>query len=167
MKKVQKTKKGKCLIAIRLRGTAGLKSEFEKTLVSLRLTKKFRAAILYDRPEITGMLAKVKDLITWGEARKETLRLLLKERAQTIGGKKLANSFVKQKFGLATIERLASAIDKGELPLKKLWKEGLNPNFRLHPPKGGFKGKTKLAFKQGGELGYRGEAIYDLIARMV
>jgi len=167
MKKVPKTKKGKCLVAIRLRGTAGVKSEFEKTLSPLRLTKKFRAAILYDRPEITGMLAKVKDLVTWGEARKETLSLLLKERAQTTGGKKLTNSFVKQKLGLTTIDRLASAVDKGELPLKRLWKEGLNPNFKLHPPKGGFKGKTKLAFKQGGELGYRGEAIYGLVTRMV
>lgn len=167
MKKVPKAKKGKCLVAIRLRGTAGVKSEFEKTLASLRLTKKFRAAILYDRPEITGMLAKIKDIVTWGEARKKTLSLLLKERAQTIGGKELTNSFVKQKFGLTTIDRLASAIDKGELPLERLWKEGLNPHFKLHPPKGGFKGKTKLAFKQGGELGYRGEAIYDLLARMV
>ncbi len=167
MKKVPKVKKGKCLVAIRLRGTAGVKSEFEKTLASLRLTKKFRAAILYDRPEIIGMLSKVKDLVTWGEARKEALSLLLKGRAQTIEGKKLTNSFVKQKFGLTTIDRLASAIDKGELSLEKLWKEGINPNFKLHPPKRGFKGKTKLAFKQGGELGYRGEAIYDLIARMV
>jgi len=167
MKKVPKTKKGKCLVAIRIRGTAGVKSEFEKTLASLRLARKFRAAILYDRPEIIGMLAKIKDLVTWGEARKETLSLLLKERAQTVGGKKLTNSFVKQKFGLTTIDRLASAIDKGELPLERLWKEGVNPNFKLHPPKGGFKGKTKLAFKQGGELGYRGEAVHDLVARMV
>jgi len=167
MKKASEMKKGKCLVAIRIRGTPGVKSEFENTLASLRLTRKFRAAILYDRLEITGMLARIKDLVTWGEARKETLRLLLKERAQTIGGKKLTNSFVKQKFGLATMDRLASAIDKGEIPLGRLWKEGLNPNFGLHPPKGGFKGKTKLAFKQGGELGYRGEAIYNLIARMV
>jgi len=167
MKKAAKTMKGKCLVAIRLRGTAGVKSEFEKTLVSLRLARKFRAAILYDRPEIIGMLAKVKDLVTWGEAKRETLSLLLKERAQTTGGKKLTNSFVRQKFGLTTVDRLASAIDKGELPLERLWREGLNPNFKLHPPKGGFKGRTKLAFKQGGELGYRGEALYDLVARMV
>ena len=167
MKKAAKTKKGKCLVAIRLRGTAGVESEFEKTLSSLRLTKRFRAAILYDRPEIAGMLAKVKDLVTWGEGSKDTLSLLLKERARTTGGGKLTNSFVKRKFGLTTIDRLASAIDKGEIPLGRLWKEGLNPNFKLHPPKGGFKGKTKLAFKQGGELGYRGEAIHDLVARMV
>lgn len=167
MKKAPKTKKGKCLVAIRLRGTPSVKYEFENTLASLRLTRKFRAAILYNRLEINGMLAKIKDLVTWGEASKETLSLLLKERTRTIGGKKLTNSFVKQKFGLTTIDRLASVIDKGELPLERLWKEGLNPNFRLHPPKGGFKGKTKLAFKQGGELGYRGEAIHDLIARMV
>ena len=167
MKKVLKTKKGKCLVAIRLRGTVGVKSEFEKTLSSLRLKKRFRAAILYDRPEITGMLAKVKDLATWGEAKKETLSLLLKERAQTTGGKRLTNSFVKQKFGLTTIDRLASAVHKGELPRGGMGREGVNPNVNRHPPKGGYKGKTKLAFKQGGELGYRGEAVHDLVARMV
>jgi len=167
MKKAPKTKKGKCLVAVRIRGVPHVKFEFERTLASLRLTKKFRAAILYNRPETTGMLAKIKDIVTWGEASKETLSLLLKERAETIGGKKLTNAFVKQKFGLATIDRLASAIDKGELSLEKLRKGGLNPNFKLHPPKGGFKGKTRIAFKQGGELGYRSEAIHDLVARMV
>jgi len=36
----------------------------------------------------------------------------------------------------------------------------------LHPPKGGFKGTIRRPYKSGGELGYRGAAINDLILRM-
>jgi large subunit ribosomal protein L30 len=44
---------------------------------------------------------------------------------------------------------------------------GIHPIFRLHPPSKGFKGKTKKNFRAGGEAGYRGEAINDLVKRMV
>ena len=43
----------------------------------------------------------------------------------------------------------------------------IKPVFRLHPPKGGFKGKIKRPWKDKGELGYRKQAIEDLIKRMV
>src|SRR4030065_599159 len=39
--------------------------------------------------------------------------------------------------------------------------------FKLHPPSKGYKGQTKNAFKAGGEAGYRGAAINDLVKRMV
>lgn len=38
--------------------------------------------------------------------------------------------------------------------------------YRLHPPRGGFK-KTIKRPRPDGELGYRGEKINDLIARMM
>jgi large subunit ribosomal protein L30 len=37
----------------------------------------------------------------------------------------------------------------------------------LHPPTKGFKGKIKKSYSAGGELGYRGEKINELIKRMV
>ncbi len=40
--------------------------------------------------------------------------------------------------------------------------------FRLHPPRKGFERKgTKVAFKVGGALGYRGDKINDLLKRMI
>jgi len=39
--------------------------------------------------------------------------------------------------------------------------------FRLRPPKKGFKGKVKRSFAAGGEAGYRGEEINELLKRMV
>jgi large subunit ribosomal protein L30 len=44
---------------------------------------------------------------------------------------------------------------------------GLKPVFRLHPARGGFDGKKKQPFTVGGELGYRGKKINDLVAKMV
>jgi len=40
--------------------------------------------------------------------------------------------------------------------------------FRLHPPRGGFERKgTKVSYKLGGAVGYRGDKINDLIRRMM
>ena len=40
--------------------------------------------------------------------------------------------------------------------------------FRLHPPRKGFARKgTKIPFKMGGALGYRGDKINDLLKRMI
>jgi large subunit ribosomal protein L30 len=39
--------------------------------------------------------------------------------------------------------------------------------FRLHPPSKGFKGKIKRGYGSGGELGYRGEKINELLRRML
>jgi len=55
---------------------------------------------------------------------------------------------------------------KGDVLPEKLWRSGVKPVFRLHPPKGGFKGTIRRPYKSGGELGYRGAAINDLILRM-
>jgi large subunit ribosomal protein L30 len=41
----------------------------------------------------------------------------------------------------------------------------MKPLFRLHPPRKGYKG-IRNSVKEGGSLGYRGEAINDLAKRM-
>ena len=43
----------------------------------------------------------------------------------------------------------------------------VQPVFKLRPPSKGFKGKTKKGFSAGGEAGYLGEKINELIKRMV
>ncbi|RLE53959.1 MAG: 50S ribosomal protein L30, partial [Candidatus Methanomethylicota archaeon] len=120
--------------------------------------------IIDDRPEYLGMLRKAADYITWGEITPETLALLLKRRGELKGGKKLTEEYIKEKLGLNSIEELAQAIFEGKIGLKDI--PDLKPVFRLHPPSGGFKGSTKKHFKAGGELGYRGLAINELIKKM-
>jgi large subunit ribosomal protein L30 len=150
-----------------VRGAPHAHPDVKYTLKSLRLMKKNQAVLLYNNPGNIGMLNKVKDFITWGEASKEAISLLLEKRCKVPGNKRLTNKYVKERLGLASIKELAKEIYKASIPLEKLRKIGVKPSFRLHPPRGGFKRSIKRPFKSGGELGYRGEAINDLVFKMI
>lgn len=160
-------KLGRCLVAIRLRGMPRADPDVKFTLKLLRLPRKHSAMIFHEAPSINGMLKKVKDLITWGEATEESIYLLLSKRGRTVGDLKLTDEVVRRKFGYSSIKELAKAIFNGEISIRKLWKMNLKLPFRLSPPSKGFKGSIKTQFKIGGELGYRGEKINELLARMV
>ncbi|RLE58223.1 MAG: 50S ribosomal protein L30, partial [Thermoprotei archaeon] len=69
-----------------------------------------------------------------------------------------------QKLGFHDFKELAQAILNGKISIKDL--RELKPVFRLHPPSGGFKYTIKKRFGAGGELGYRGSAINDLVRKM-
>jgi large subunit ribosomal protein L30 len=157
----------KCIIAVRIRGQGGVVSDVVATLGMLHMPRKYNAIVLYSEPSILGMLRKVKDYVTWGEIEKKTLAMLLEERCRPTGIKELTAKYLKEKLQVASLEKLAEVMEKTEIPLGKLHKAGLPMVFRLHPPKGGFKGPTKRAFAEGGELGYRGVKISQLISRMI
>jgi large subunit ribosomal protein L30 len=110
------------------------------------------------------MLQRVQSYVTWGEASKETVTLMLKERGKVTGGKPLTDEYA-QKNGYKSIDDLAESIANCKVEHWKL--EGVQHVFRLRPPKKGFKGKTKKSYRAGGEAGYRGEAINKLVKRMV
>jgi large subunit ribosomal protein L30 len=90
--------------------------------------------------------------------------LMLQKRGRLAGDKKLTDEYA-QKVGYKSLSELADAIATCKAEHQKL--PSIQPIFRLHPPSKGFKGKTKKGYKSGGEAGYRGEAINDLIKRMV
>lgn len=154
----------KLLVVIRLRGRVGIPKEVKDTLEMLRLHRKNHAVIIDDRPSYMGMLKKVIDYVTWGEITPETLAYLLKRRGELEGGKKLTDEYGEKTLGMNNLEELAQAIFNGKLKLKDVPK--LKPVFRLHPPSGGFEGSIKRHYKSGGELGYRGKEINELIRRM-
>jgi large subunit ribosomal protein L30 len=155
----------KCLIAVRLRGVPASQPDIEDTLTSLRLLKKHHASLYYEEPQLSGMLKKAKDFLTWGEAKPDTIRSMLEKKAELRKGKRLTTQFAKE-LGYSSIDELARAISKGDLPLDKFWKSGVKPVFRLHPPTGGFKGTIRVSYRGGGELGYRGDDINGLVLRM-
>jgi large subunit ribosomal protein L30 len=66
--------------AVRVRGTTGVRFDFTKTLECLNLYKKNFCILIENTPSSKGMLQKVKDFITWGEADDATIDLLKKER---------------------------------------------------------------------------------------
>jgi len=153
----------KLLAVIRIRGMVGVRPEVEHTLKLLRLVRKFHCVIIDDRPSYIGMLKRVKDWVTWGEIDAESLAILLRRRGRLTGNERLTDEHVK-KLGYESIEEFAKAVMEGKAKLSDI--PGLKPVFRLAPPSGGFKGSIKKPYGAGGELGYRGSAINDLIRRM-
>jgi len=110
------------------------------------------------------MLQRVNNYVTWGEVTKETVAAMLQKRARVLGGKKLTDEYLAN-IGYKSFDALAEALVSGKVEFGKL--PFITPLFKLHPPSKGFKGKTKKSFRQGGEAGYRGEAINDLVVRMI
>ena len=151
------------LAVIRIRGRVDVPPDVKKTLELLRLHKKFHAVLVDDRPSYLGMLRKIQDYVTWGEIDKETLALLLRRRGRLEGGARLTDEYVR-KYGFPSIDELAKALVEDKAKLTDVPK--LKPVFRLAPPSGGFKGTIKRHYGDGGELGYRGPAINELIRRM-
>ncbi|MCX8150473.1 MAG: 50S ribosomal protein L30 [Candidatus Bathyarchaeota archaeon] len=153
----------KCLIVVKVRGDISAQREAKETLDLLHLNHTNHAIIIDNRPAFLGMLQRAHNYVTWGEATKETVMLMLKKRGKLTGGKTLTEENV-QLLGYKSIDELADAIFTCKA---QQWKLGMQPVFKLHPPTKGYKGKTKKSFKAGGEAGYRGEAINELIKRMV
>jgi len=154
------------LVALRIDGTPNVRPPEEATLKALRMKSRFSAVLLRDNPSVRGMLQRIKDHVTWGEAKRDDLKLLLSNRARTPEGLGITSKFVKEKTKLAGMTELMSELYSGKFTLDKLWESGVKPVFRLHPPRGGFKRNSKRAFTDGGELGFRKDGLHDLLEKM-
>ena len=112
------------------------------------------------------MLQKAKDYITWGQADAAMVERMLSERGRMVGDAPLTDAIVAEHTDYATIADFAKAITAGEANVKDV--PGLKRVFRLHPPRGpkGW-GGIKRSFVVGGALGSRGDAIVDLVDRMI
>ncbi|MCE4604094.1 MAG: 50S ribosomal protein L30 [Aeropyrum sp.] len=154
---------------IRIRGTADLHPDLEKTLHLLRLRRRYVAAIYHSSlPGIRDMMRKVEPWATYGEIEVGTLEKLLRVRGRLEGDKPITDEWVSSVLGLeGGVGELAEKLVAGEIHYHRLADKGVKPFFRLHPPRGGFKRSIKRPYGDGGELGYRGVAINDLITRML
>ena len=157
------TDERKCFAVVKVRGTISAQREARETLELLRLVRTNNAVLIDNRPSYIGMLYRVQNYVTWGEVSKGTVALLLKERGRFAGGEKITGESV-EKLGYKSIDALADAIASCKVEYQKLPR--VQPVFKLRPPSKGFKGKTKKSFTAGGEAGYRGEKISDLLKRM-
>jgi len=154
------------IVAIRIDGAPNVKPPEELTLNSLRMKSRYSTVLLRDDPSMRGMLQRIKDHVTWAEARKEDIELLLSNRARTTEGLGLTSKFVKKKLELAGVNELVSDLQSGKLTLAKLREKGIEPRFRLHPPRGGFPKSSKRPFADSGELGFRKEGLHRLLVKM-
>jgi large subunit ribosomal protein L30 len=140
------------IVIIRIHGLVKVKQNIAETLNRLRLRKKFACVVVDDKkPEIIGMVKKVKDFVAFGEINEKTFYELIKARAKIIG-----NSKAKVKEP----EKIAKEILSGKKPEEL----GIKPFFGLHPARRGI--DTKHHFPKG-VLGNHGEKINELIMRML
>ena len=126
------------IAAIRLRGKWNIRKDIEDTLVLLMLKRKNNLVILENNKYNLGMLKKAKDYLTYGEIKEETRKKLIsKKKPKTTPRKN---------------------IDKSKKNEKQV--------FILPNPKKGFR-SIKKGFNEGGDLGYRGDKINELIERVI
>lgn len=150
-------------LVIRVRGTTGVIQNIADTLDMLRLNRINHAVLIEENPSYKGMLQKGKDYITWGEVSPEFVAKMIAKRGKIVGGKAVTDEYVAENSDYASIEELANAIVNSEVKLADL---DIKPVFRLHPPRKGYE-DIRLSIKEGGSLGYRGEKIEDLAAKML
>ena len=148
---------------IRIKGRVGSSREVERTLSLLKLKKKNHCVVLNLNDGLIGMINKVKRYVTWGEIDKDVLEELLKKRGRIAGSKRLTEEYLKEKMKM-DFDSLTQELMEGKVKLKDI--PGMKTFFRLKPPTKGFK-NTKKEFSLGGDFGYRGKHINELLKRMI
>ncbi len=153
----------KAIAIVRLRGRVNVSYNVEHTLKLLKLNKPNHAVVYEETDALKGMLFKIKDVVTYGEVSKETIEHLIRKRGELAGKNKVTDKHIKANTEFSTIKQFSKAVANGEAKLKDI--PDIQPLFRLSPPRKGFK-SLKYSYNMKGDLGYRGEAINDLINRM-
>ena len=137
------------ITVIRISGAVDLTKGDKETLDRLRLRRKYACVIIENNAVNKGMLKRVRNLVAYGDIDEETLKELVRKRAQPL------NKVKKINFEEITAEILKNRSMK-ELEIK--------PFFRLHPPRKGI--NSKQHFPKG-VLGNHKEKINELIRRML
>ncbi|MHC1624344.1 MAG: 50S ribosomal protein L30 [Candidatus Methanospirareceae archaeon] len=150
---------------IRLRGGVSVRPEIKYTLGLLRLYRVNHCVVVDENDYYEGMIRKVKDYVAWGDISVDTLEDLLKYRGRLEGGKRLTEQYLRENTPFGSFKELAHVLYSGEVGLKDLMEYQIKPVFRLHPPRKGHRG-IKRSVKEGGELGYHGDRINELLHRM-
>jgi len=149
---------------IRVRGQPDVNRDIEYTMGLLNMTRVNHLVVVPEDDVTKGMLQVCKDYVTWGEINEATLADVIRVRGRLSGDREITDDYLKENTGFSSVEELAKAMTENEHRMKDI--EGAKPVFRMHPPVKGYEG-NKRSYRNGGALGYRGEAINDLIARML
>lgn len=144
------------LAVVLVRGTVNMAPDVRKTLDLLRLRQKHACVVIDDTPMNRGMLQKVKDYVTYGPVKEETVAEVFKQRGEKSGTVDQVDvaSLIKEFF-------------QGSIKLKDFEPKGMKPFVRLHPPRGGFeRGGIKETYTNGGVLGERKDGMDSLLTKM-
>ena len=149
---------------IRVRGQPDVNVDIRRTMELMNLTRVNHCVIVPENDVTKGMLQKAKDYITWGEVNEATLADMIRIRGRLAGDIAITDEYLSSNTEFGTVADMAKAMLTSEYKMKDV--EGAKAVFRLHPPAKGYEG-IKRSYRNGGALGYRGEAINELIARML
>lgn len=162
--------KQKLLIAFRHRAHRIASPETAKILKSLRLGQLHNAVFLRNDVETSALLKLVEPYVTWGYPDINTVRnVVFKHGFLNIDNKRTALTSNKQvedhlgDRGIICIEDIIHEIYTVTDNFKAI-KRVMVP-FQLKAPKDGWKKKTGLSFKRGGEYGNRFFKINELIEK--
>ena len=161
----------KVFFVIRILGTYGVAPKVRKILELLRLRKINQGAFLRVNKATVNMLLRVTPYVTWGNPSTETIRKLIYKRGfAKINGQRIpitSNELIKKhlgKYGILCIEDIVYQLATCGPKFKPVnsWLRA----FNLNTPTGGWRQK-KINYVEGGDAGYRREAINNLLARMI
>lgn len=159
----KKAGEGKLAVAVRIRGTKGVRSTVSRTLEMLGLTRKNHVVLVKATPAINGMLNKAKDYLSWGEANADTVAKLIEKSARVSGNKPLSDKYVSENSGFKTVKEFSKAVAEGVADMAVV--PGVKKVFRLQAPAKGY--TTTKSLYPAGALGYRGDKINELIQKMI
>lgn len=121
------------ILAIRIVGQAALRRDIEETLKRLNIHRKLTATLIDANDKVMhGMMMSVRDFVAYQEVSDDVIKQLILKRGQTLDGHAIAEK---------DVAKIMEQIKKGEWKIKRY--------FRLHPPRGGFKKSTKIAYPKG------------------
>ena len=136
-----------------VRGTIGTRPEVRETLKRLNLTRKNGVVFVEDTPQTRGMLRVVKDYVTYGAVKDETVTAVIEARGETPAMR--ASRVPGRDPRPASGRQGTIAGTSVRLPI------------RLNPPRKGFeRGGIKKPFSIGGVLGER-TTMDELLMRMI
>lgn len=149
---------------VQLRGEIDMSADVQDTLAMLNLHHVNHCTLIPERDTYEGMVAKVNDVVAYGEPSQETLVSLLRRRGEPArGDADIDDAWVEANTDYDDVDALAAALLAEETTLQD---EGLAPTLRLHPPRGGHDG-IKQPTVGGGQLGrHETEEIDDLLTAM-
>ena len=149
-------------LVVRMRGTVNVPYWANTTLQSLNLVKKFRATIVPESDEYSGMLDRIRQLVAWCRVDNETVKDLLDKKGRKTASQPLKKTDLPKEYD--SLDKLASDIANDAVIFSRL--DGIKPWFALNPPRGGFKKSIKKQVPQNGILG-ENKLLIDLVKKMM
>ncbi len=141
------------IAVVRIRGRRKVSPKITNTLRMLNLERNNNCVVIEDSPQNMGMLNVCRDYVAFGPLKEETLIALLNKRGEK--GGRMLNEIMED-------EEIKSSAAK--IMHEEKLRNFVDPVFRLHPPRKGYKTVKKAAPE--GDLGKR-ESMDSLLKRMM